>query len=82
MRGNVVEVIAPDLHSKDEPAWYETPDRLDNVATLIRWLDCKSQTNNWEADQYAYLCEKPWKWQAEWDEMQAEFAAAREADHA
>lgn len=56
--------------------WYDNPQ---NLALLIRWLDCKCQTNNWEADHYAYLLEKPWKWQHEWDEFQAELAGAQVA---
>lgn len=75
---DVARVIAPDLFAaKAAPQWCDDPS---NLATLIRWLDCKGLTANWEADHFAYLCEKPHKWQAEWDEMQAEFARAEEAD--
>lgn len=74
---DVAKVIAPDLHASRQ-LWCDSPD---NLATLIRWLGCKGLTVNWDADHYAYLLEKPHKWQAEWDELQAELAKAEQDDH-
>lgn len=53
-----------------------------NIAMLIRYLSCKGRTLNWTDDDFAYLCDKAHKFQAEWDELQAELASAAEADHA
>lgn len=74
---DVGKVIASDAAERERYRWADDPS---NIATLIRWLACKGLTNNWEADHYAYLCEKPHKWHAEWEELQAEFARAEEAD--
>lgn len=79
---NVAQVIAPDLHAQTTaatPRWCDDPA---NIAMLIRWLGCKGLTNNWDADDYAYVCDKGHKWQHEWDELQAELAKAEEADGA
>lgn len=79
MRVDVARVIAPDLHAKQDRAWC---DDHNNVAMLIRWLGIKALTNNWDADDYASVVEKPWKWDTEWRELQAELVAAEDADHA
>lgn len=79
----VERVIAFDLYSREEgkPYWCDDLANFgDNLGTLIRWLACKGITANWTEDDFANLAEKPRRWQAEWDEMQAEFAKAEEAD--
>lgn len=76
---DVAKVIAPDLHARQDRAWC---DDRNNIAQLIRWLGGKPFTNNWDAYDYASVVEKPWKWTEEWRELQAELAAAEEADHA
>lgn len=73
---DVATVIASDAA---KPKWYDDPA---NIALLIRWLDCKCLLNSWEPDDYAYLLEKPQKWQPEWEQFQAEFAKAEAGDHA
>ena len=58
---DVAKVIAPDLHTQ-ETRWYEdcaTREALDRAATLLRWLAHKCRTNNWEADDYARILERP-----------------------
>lgn len=62
-----------------ERLWCDTPA---NIGMLIRYLAATGVTVNWTDDDYAYLCEKPWKWQAEWDEMQAQLSAMNQEEAA
>lgn len=62
-----------------ERIWCNTPS---NIGLLIRWLDQQGLTLNWDASDFAYVCERPEKWQAEWDELQAALRAGERADAA
>lgn len=61
------------------PQWH---DDLRNIAQLVRWLGVKGATNSWDADDYAYLLDQPWKWDDEWAKYQAERAQLEAGDPA
>lgn len=46
--------------------WWESHTE---VARLIRWLGESGSVDDYDASDWAYLVEKPWKWDSEYQEM-------------
>lgn len=62
--GNLSERLnAPGPGPEDQPQWW---DYADQVAELVQYL---ADTDQITIEQVAYLLEKPWKWQDEYNAM-------------
>lgn len=51
-----------------ERKWCDTPS---NIGRLIRHLDQQGICAGWDAQDYARLCDEPWHWDQEWNELLA-----------
>lgn len=56
-----------------DPEWHRNSE---NCALLLRWLIETGECARWEPHHFVDYVEKPWHWQAEWDEMWADGGAS------